>query len=132
MRKCLLGLHQALEEREKEPKENRRVGFHIPFLTTLWASVSSLAGSTTVHRWGPLLLLKAPESLPGEATKGGTQLGRVQKLYFLLCRTSSLPYSILTTTPLGGVVRWLFGMKGHWRADPGYIGEELGLSPQTG
>lgn len=40
----MLGLHQALEEREKEPKENRRVGLHIPFLIILWASVSSLAG----------------------------------------------------------------------------------------
>lgn len=127
----MLGQHQALEEREKEPWENRRVGFHIPFLITLRASVLSFAGSTTVHRWGPLLLLKAPKSLPGEATKGGTQLGRVQKLYFLPCRMPSLPYSILNTSPLGGLGRWLFGMKGHWRADPGYIGVELGLSPQT-
>lgn len=44
----------------------------------------------------------------------------------------SLPYSILTTIPLGGVVRWLFGMNGHWIADAGYIGEDLGLSPQAG
>lgn len=63
----MLGLHQALEEREKEPKENRRVGLHIPFLIILWASVSSLAGGASPSTQSSR-----------KSTKGGTQLGRVQ------------------------------------------------------